>query len=189
MKGYLRVLSKNSWELEVSILKINSDLKILEEKIDWAIKVTCALQKAYLLTFRANAFTSEELSVCPGPLTYLDGLFPLENSSYRVLRALSFSNQGNALSFDEMIQLWMHHHRKSKAILFNLFGKRSGSWTHIHFWTTIVPEKCKYFLHIVACNVSYFLKSMCFAWPTVLCGDVEIIFSGMNNLQVSLYNR
>lgn len=114
MKGYLRVLSKNSSELEVSVLKINLDLKILEEKIDRVIKVTCALQKAYLLTFRANMSTSEEPRGCPGALTYLEGLFLSENSSYHVLSALSFSNQGNALSFDEMIQLWMDHQKKMK---------------------------------------------------------------------------
>lgn len=41
-------------------------------------------------------------------------LFPLENSPCHVLRARSFPNQGSAPSFDEMIHLWVDHHRKMK---------------------------------------------------------------------------
>ena len=44
VKAYLIVSSEVSQKLQVSILKINLDLKILEEnKIDWALKVPCAL--------------------------------------------------------------------------------------------------------------------------------------------------
>ena len=98
----------------------------------------------------ANTFTSEEPSMCSGALIYLEGLFPLENSSCRVLSAWSLPNQGNALSFDEMIQLWMDHPRKNEVTLINVFRKKSGSWTPVHFWAMLVPEKYKYFLHIVA---------------------------------------
>lgn len=39
---------------------------------------------------------------------------PFRKLTQYVLRARSFSNQGSAPSFDEMIHLWVDHHRKMK---------------------------------------------------------------------------
>lgn len=89
----------------------------MRKKIDgkfWAVEVTCAVQKVYLLMFIANTLTLEELRVCSRALEHLEGPFSLENSSYHVLSAPHFSNQGNVPSFDEIIQLWLNHRRIMK---------------------------------------------------------------------------
>lgn len=94
------------------------------------MKVTCTLQKVYLLTLAALAFTVEEVSVCLRAVTDLEWLFPLKSPSVEYWVSLI----GESLRFWWLGLTLDGSSRKNEVTLSSVSPRRkSGSWTQTSF--------------------------------------------------------